>query len=61
MLTIFSCLKSVAVDFYWLSEGEVHSSALYKSSEMFSPHGIFQFKLKLGQLMKKRDFSTLNW
>lgn len=59
MLTFFSCVKSVAVDFYWPCEGAVHSSSLYESLELFPPHGVFHFKLKLSQLVKKRGFGKL--
>lgn len=56
MLTFFSCVKSVAVDFYWPSERAVYGYALYESLELFPPHGVFHFKLKFSQLMKKRGF-----
>lgn len=56
-------MTSIAVGFlfHWPSEEAVYGSALYESLDLFSPYRIFNFKLKLTQLMKKGGFSVHDW
>lgn len=49
--------KSTAGDLlHWPREAAVHGSALCESLEFCRPYRIFNFKLRLSQLMKKRGF-----